>query len=317
MSYTLKVYLSGLCAFVWNPTKKRYRVVLVNAAHPYNVLPDSSTIQEHAATFHARKKFIKSNEKKKMNVSGMASLFLEGVDIKLENSDGKPVCVGPLDRRLTEDFLNRKQPPDPTREKQRRDLGWMPQIHDIVPGRGKMNEVCLTHSPKDHYVDLGRLTSARLTIDTGHLEVEDILLHEESAKGYIYSYRPLYSPLHIPRAHVLPTRVVWTLKNLKQDVAFKFKPYRGKKEKSVVVGPCKKGETVRVNIENYPWRDIMQSSVEFHPHHFKGFYKLCHPPLGPGDNLPIPMKQEVSNIEVFHARYVPCMATSFADDDKA
>lgn len=324
MSYTLKVYLSGLCAFVWNDKLKRYRVVLVNARVAQD--PHGNPIDKHVAAFYLDKNnwknFTSPGNVVKYEDFGVHHLVrIEGYDIQLRPKGG-----GPFGENISR--VRNRVPPTAQQPSgnplEQFDLHWVPKMPRIIPDHEGMKPICFEdpdpNSDNQRNKELQDLVAGRFTIKEGTVQVER-LIGGPAGRYKVYDWEPKHPSERNPLAHVLAGRVEWSLKNLAVPTEIVLTPFGEPANEVAVVeiAPWRSEKSVEVSVENYPPTDLGSGSTVFHPCHFRAFYNLSHPSPDQSDPLPIPATptESLSEFNYPVGRYVPCMAASFADDDSA
>jgi hypothetical protein len=184
MSFVLRIFFSGLIAFVPSPDGKELTVLLLNGGHPYT-LSDGARLEHHRPLLLARAAhcegscgttdaeiahylFPDPSEERaghslQQALLGGGAWQLDGIELSIKPS-GADAKTSPSDLELRQTVqLDKNGRPGliPKTSQEREDFRWVPDLTTIDPSIGGLNPVVLSlHPPTD-------LIAARLTLTHG------------------------------------------------------------------------------------------------------------------------------------------------------
>ena len=321
MSFVLRIFFSGLIAFVPSPDGKELTVLLLNSGHEY-ALSDGTRLEHHRPLLLARAaqcegscgatdaeiahylfphvSAAKAGDSLQQALLGGGAWQLEGFELSIRPSGaGAKASPSDLELRQTVQFgKSDRQPVIPKTPQEREDFRWVPDLAKIDPSIGGLNPAILSDQPP------ADLIAARLKLTHGKVvtsRLERVLNNVEQIQ-----FRPLQGGgKDAPYQQALATWVEVDIEVQGDAVEIVGGPFGGNEKQVMRLSPQKGGKPgIEIAVLNLPQLDPSLNSAQRTTQgvpdpgkHFELYYRLAKVPPPPSMRLVPQAARTIGRIE--------------------
>jgi hypothetical protein len=303
MTFILRIFFSGLIAFVPNENRTEVTVLLLNTPHEYHV-SDGTTVPHHMALLLARAgecagqcpqrdpqiaQFLYADQALPDAVDALQKALLHGggwtlagAEVSIRN--GCPAASGlggalvlqSQARRLE----NGRLTAIPMTAREREDFSWVADVTQLNPAHTGFSPAVLSPEPPPD------LVTARLTLRNGR--VKSYRLVQIDGKVKPVHFQPLAGTLEAPYAQAVASWVVADIEVSGDSVQIVDQAFGGNLRRTMTLSP--QNGLVEIAVLNLPPFEVPTQQMRGRPaagRHFERFFDLMSAPP-PASARPVP-----------------------------
>jgi len=312
MTFILRIFFSGLIAFVPNANRTELTAVLLSTPHEYHV-SDGSTVPHHMPLLLARSggcagqcdrrnpdiaRFLYADQAPVDAVIALDNALLHGSGWILSGSDlsirnGCPADSGLGSPLVLQSDLRRSENGHPaaipTTPREREDFSWVADVKQLNPRHaGFAQAVLAPEPPRD-------LVAARFTIRNGRVSTYRLVQIDGKVKPV--HFQPLDGGREMPYVQAVANWVVAEIEVTGDSVQIAEEAFGGGQRRTMTLSP--QDGVVEIAVLNLPPFQVPASATRGTPgpgRHFERFFDLLSVPM-PSSGRPVPQAAVRSGTE--------------------